>query len=606
MFKNIVIALAGILLLFYAFTAFAATNLSTYKPSTGTNLSTYKPSTAVNTSNLDGLYYSYVAEDKNDWLSCTDISCGSNYSSGNNYSYDYTYDYTYTKTTTTTTCSNQCSIVGQRQCSGNGYQECYKGSDGCLHWGSTNNCGTNQKCVNGSCIYFETCTDECSISGKRECSGNGYRTCGNYDSDSCKEWSTVTNCASDETCSNGSCVKKPPVCTDECSVSGQRTCSGNGFKTCSKGSDGCFHWGAVTNCSTDEYCSNGSCIEKQINICSDTLSGSPSSREQNLCSAAGGTMQCGNGWCKCNCEKPQPTVNLTSSGNATCSERAKLTWTSTNATSCTASNGWSGSKSTSGSEELGQFTGSKTFTLKCTGAGGTATDSVTITGTEDQLDVDAGDDDDVDAGDYITLDGSVDGDYDSISWSCNGGNLSNKNSLRAKLDTDENDGGDTITCTLTAKNECGSDSDSVKIKVKETTTDFNVTLEADPTSGCAPLRDVDLKARLTNASSSDIDYTYYFDCESDGDWDKTITTSAKSYTAANVCDFANVGSYTAKVKVTGKGRTVTDSETIRANNCSTPVYEKAGNVSITKNVRNVSSGTGYMGTVSAIPGNTVS
>lgn len=55
-----------------------------------------------------------------------------------------------------------------------------------------------------------------------------------------------------------------------------------------------------------------------------------------------------------------------------------LTWTSTNTTSCTASNAWTGTKSTSGSESTGQLTASKTYALTCTGPGGSVSRSVFI------------------------------------------------------------------------------------------------------------------------------------------------------------------------------------------------------------------------------------
>jgi hypothetical protein len=50
-----------------------------------------------------------------------------------------------------------------------------------------------------------SCNDECS-SRDKECSGTGYRTCGNFDDDECLEWSSITQCNSDETCSNGDCI----------------------------------------------------------------------------------------------------------------------------------------------------------------------------------------------------------------------------------------------------------------------------------------------------------------------------------------------------------------------------------------------------------------
>lgn len=57
-----------------------------------------------------------------------------------------------------------------------------------------------------------------------------------------------------------------------------------------------------------------------------------------------------------------------------------ITWTSTNATSCTASNAWSGSKELNGSESVGPLSSSGAFvyTLSCVGAGVTVSDSVIV------------------------------------------------------------------------------------------------------------------------------------------------------------------------------------------------------------------------------------
>jgi hypothetical protein len=55
-----------------------------------------------------------------------------------------------------------------------------------------------------------------------------------------------------------------------------------------------------------------------------------------------------------------------------------LSWSSSNATSCTASNGWSGSKATSGQETLTPAA-SATFVLTCSGAGGERSAQVAIT-----------------------------------------------------------------------------------------------------------------------------------------------------------------------------------------------------------------------------------
>jgi hypothetical protein len=55
-----------------------------------------------------------------------------------------------------------------------------------------------------------------------------------------------------------------------------------------------------------------------------------------------------------------------------------LQWSSSNATSCTASGGWSGTLATAGSKVTGALTATTTYTLSCTGAGGTTSQSVQV------------------------------------------------------------------------------------------------------------------------------------------------------------------------------------------------------------------------------------
>jgi hypothetical protein len=75
-----------------------------------------------------------------------------------------------------------------------------------------------------------------------------------------------------------------------------------------------------------------------------------------------------------------PTVDLTANPYTVNSGSASnLSWTTTNVTSCNASGSWTGVKATSGSNiSTGALTSAKTYTLTCTGPGGTASDSVTI------------------------------------------------------------------------------------------------------------------------------------------------------------------------------------------------------------------------------------
>jgi hypothetical protein len=83
-----------------------------------------------------------------------------------------------------------------------------------------------------------------------------------------------------------------------------------------------------------------------------------------------------------------PTValsaNPTTAGLGT---TTTLTWRSTNATSCKASGAWSGTEALSGSAKSAELIEPSTFTLTCTGTGGStaATANVTVTPTLAQL-----------------------------------------------------------------------------------------------------------------------------------------------------------------------------------------------------------------------------
>ncbi len=112
------------------------------------------------------------------------------------------------------------------------------------------------------------CTDECSYYGQKTCSGDSdYKICGNYDCDTCLEWSSAVNCGTGKICQNGNCVTPPPTCTDDCSYSGQTAnqCSGNYVqkRTCGNyDSDSCLEWSGWTNlqdCGTDSWTNNYQC-----------------------------------------------------------------------------------------------------------------------------------------------------------------------------------------------------------------------------------------------------------------------------------------------------------------------------------------------------------
>jgi hypothetical protein len=76
---------------------------------------------------------------------------------------------------------------------------------------------------------------------------------------------------------------------------------------------------------------------------------------------------------------PAPKVTL-SAADTVIDEGAttSLNWSSSDATECTASGGWSGSRSTSGSAVVGPLSARTTFSISCSGAGGSALAMVAI------------------------------------------------------------------------------------------------------------------------------------------------------------------------------------------------------------------------------------
>ena len=90
---------------------------------------------------------------------------------------------------------------------------------------------------------------------------------------------------------------------------------------------------------------------------------------------------------------PAPSVSLSSSvSSISAKEPFTLTWSSSNATSCSASGAWSGSKVTSGNEEITeQNAGNNTYTLSCSGSGGSGNSSVTIEITQAVIKIDTSD-----------------------------------------------------------------------------------------------------------------------------------------------------------------------------------------------------------------------
>ncbi|MBI5480801.1 MAG: hypothetical protein HY906_18225 [Deltaproteobacteria bacterium] len=154
-----------------------------------------------------------------------------------------------------TACTDACA-AGSIKCTvdGSGTQACVDGAGGCREWGAAVNCPNGQTCSGGKCSA--TCVDECT-SGSKQCSGDGFRSCGNFDSDACLDWGPVTPCPTGQTCSNGVCSA---ACTNECTAGAKECVSTDGFRLCGDfDPDPCLEWSDTTPCPTGQTCSNGTC-----------------------------------------------------------------------------------------------------------------------------------------------------------------------------------------------------------------------------------------------------------------------------------------------------------------------------------------------------------
>jgi hypothetical protein len=168
-------------------------------------------------------------------------------------------------------CNNGVCV----QCYSNNYKSCVGNDlynyDSCGNQGSyITTCTGNTKCSNGGCVPVTSCTDDCSWTGTkcydRDNDGiNEIVPCGNYDTDACKDYGTLTECSSSESCTDtsGGAVCKN-TCTNDCTLAGY-SCELNSVVLCSNSdSDPCLDKQTVTTCGITESCIDSNCVPNEI------------------------------------------------------------------------------------------------------------------------------------------------------------------------------------------------------------------------------------------------------------------------------------------------------------------------------------------------------
>ncbi len=96
-------------------------------------------------------------------------------------------------------CVDEC-VAGAERCDSDLIQTCGDfDADSCLEYGASAACPmAGQTCQGGACA--DPCVDECTTQGGTQCLGDNVITCGDYDADSCLEYSQAVACPMTERC----------------------------------------------------------------------------------------------------------------------------------------------------------------------------------------------------------------------------------------------------------------------------------------------------------------------------------------------------------------------------------------------------------------------
>jgi len=248
---------------------------------------------------------------------------------------------------------------------------------------------------------------------------------------------------------------------------------------------------------------------------------------------------------------PPPTINFSANPtNVPAQGTTTLTWTTSNATSCTASGAWSGSKATSGSEAVGPLATNSTFSLGCTGAGGVTNRSVTVTVAQ------------ATPAPTVTLSANPttvqSGGSSTLSWT-----TANANSCTASngwTGTKATTGSENVgpltqqkTYTLACTGSGGTTTKSVTVNVTPPTAAPTVSLAANPTAVTSGQTTM-LTWSSQNATS----------CTASGAWSGTKSTSGSQQSAALTTNS------TFKLACTGSGGTTQSSVTVTVSATTPP------------------------------------
>ena len=270
-----------------------------------------------------------------------------------------------------------------------------------------------------------------------------------------------------------------------------------------------------------------------------------------------------------------PTISFSAApATVTAGQPVTLTWSSTNASSCSASDGWSGTRPTSGSQAVTP-SGTTTYILTCTGIGGVASSSalVTITTPVPTVAVSA------------SPASIATGESSTLTWSSTGAGSCTASGgwsgAKASSGSQAVSPSSTTSYALSCSGAGGSASQSATVAVSAAA-QITPSLVPSRVSGVAPLH-VFFDATATTAAATnlpfhELEYRWSFGDTASGSWTSTpgmpnlSRNQATGPVAAHV--FESPGTYTVSLTVLdGAGAmtknvqiTVTDPDTVFAAN----------------------------------------
>lgn len=156
-------------------------------------------------------------------------------------------------------CSSPCQD-GDLKCENGQIVSCVADKDGCFGWSQPHDCGDNMICDEDLNRCVEGCSDECDL-GQTQCNGSEIITCIRDENEkSCNYWGMPASCGENMHCdpSTNTCVEG---CVDECEA-GTSACADVEIRHCGQyDEDSCLEYSEPEDCGTDMIC------DKDINKC---------------------------------------------------------------------------------------------------------------------------------------------------------------------------------------------------------------------------------------------------------------------------------------------------------------------------------------------------